>query len=331
MRLRLRGLPLLAGIVFTVAAAAAPLQALASPGGGPSGGIGVRLVDTPATALDRLGRSYIVNQLPPGTTLRRRVEIRNSTYSTAVVAFYVSAATLDRGTFSFAPGHSRNELASWTSVSRSVVRLPPGAGAFETVTIKVPKEAAAGERYALAWAEVSAPPSVAGGVTLVNRVGVRMYVSIGPGGLPPAKFAIGALTARRSVTGAPLVVALVRNTGKRALVLGGTLSLTEGPGGLRAGPFAARVGGVLAPSGTMPVIVVLDRQLPPGPWRAQLSLNSGFVQRSAEATLTFPRVVAAPANSAGSRRLLLVVSLLSVLVAGAALAFVGIQRMLRVL
>ena len=48
--------------------------------------------------------------------------------------------------------------------------------------IDVPVDASAGERYAVVWAEVSAPASAAGGVTLVNRVGVRVYLSVAPGG-----------------------------------------------------------------------------------------------------------------------------------------------------
>ncbi len=84
------------------------------------------------------------------------------------------------------------------------------------------------------WAEVSAAAPAGGGVTLVNRVGVRMYLSIGPGGAGHASFVIGSPTPRRSGSGEPLVVANVRNTGKRTLSIGGTLMLSGGPGGLQA-------------------------------------------------------------------------------------------------
>ncbi len=220
------------------ALAARPHQRVAS-----SGGIGIRLADAPADARNNpLARSYIVSRAAPGTRIRRRIEIINSTRSTADVALYTAAASHRRGGFAFAPGRSRNELSGWTSVNQNVMHMQPGASAFETVTIKVPKRASAGERYAVVWAQVSAPAPKAGGVTLVNRVGIRMYFSIGPGGAPPASFAIGALTAQRSATGEPLVVATIHNSGKRTLDIGGSLTLSAGPGGLRAGPFPVEAG-----------------------------------------------------------------------------------------
>jgi hypothetical protein len=36
--------------------------------------------------------------------------------------------------------------------------------------------------------------------------------------------------------------------------------------------------------------VVLDRQLPNGPWHAHLELASGLVHRSADAVITFPPI-----------------------------------------
>jgi hypothetical protein len=81
----------------------------------------------------------------------------------------------------------------------------------------------------VSWAEVSARPATEGGVTLVNRVGVRMYMSVGPGGAPSSTFAIGSLSARRSTTGESLVVSAVHNGGGSTLDLGGTLMLSHGP------------------------------------------------------------------------------------------------------
>ena len=127
-----------------------------------------------------------------------------------------------------------------------------------------------------------------GGVTLVNRVGVRMYVSIGPGGAPPSSFAIGLLTAERSATGDPLIVANVRNSGRQTLDIGGTLTLSAGPGGLRAGPFPVTLRAALAPGASEPASVRLDRRLPRGPWRAELRLTSGTITHEAAATISFP-------------------------------------------
>ena len=320
VRGRLIALSVVAGIMVTAtsALAALPQQAMAS-----SGSIGVRLLDVPADSPDgSRARSYIVEQVAPGTTVRRRIEISNTTTSAADIAIYPAAADL-RGTFQFASGHSRNELSSWTSVSELVLRLAPGTKAVETVTIEVPKQASSGERYAVVWAEVSAPAAVAGGVTLVNRVGVRMYVSVGPGGAPPTTFAISSLTAERSASGKPLVVATVRNSGRRAIDITGNLTLDRGPGGLRAGPFPAMLASALGPNDSARVTVPLGKQLPRGPWRVHLRLKSGLIERVAVATITFPPVAKpaiAKAAPAESSHLILVVAVFFGLLTLAALA-----------
>jgi hypothetical protein len=314
-------LPLLAGIVVSAS------NAFAAPLRHSLGGIGIRLVDGSSnSSSDPLARSYIVGLLTPGTTIRRRIEISNTTRSTADVAVYPAAAGLRDGKFGFASGHRRNELSSWTSVTRHVVSLPPGTNAFETVTIKVPKLASPGERYAVVWAEVSAPTSAAHAVKLVNRVGVRMYVSIGPGGAPSSNFAIGALSAKRSATGVPLVVASVYNSGGRTLDINGTLTLSNGPGGLRAGPFVVTLGATLAPGHSEPATVALDKRLPRGPWRAHLRLTSGFILRSVAATITFPPFAGASRPSRSNDSILVVSALLALLAVGA-LALSRVQRL----
>jgi hypothetical protein len=287
-----RGLICLSLLVGILGPAGYAVAATPKPPAG-SGGIGVRLVVPAALRNDPHANSWIVERVAPGTTVRRRVEIINSTRSTEDVAVYPAAANLGRGKFGFAPGYSRNELSGWTSVSREVLRLSPGSSAFATVTIHVPKRASSGARYAVVWASVSAPG--AGGITLVNRVGIRLYVTVGLGGAPSSNFVIGRLEAKRSETGEPLVVAQIRNSGQRALDISGTLTLSNGPGGLSAGPFPVRLGTALAPNDSEPTTVRLDKQLPRGPWRAHLQLRSGLVQRAAVATITFPRV--APAGS----------------------------------
>ncbi|MDX6507390.1 MAG: hypothetical protein QOG06_2034 [Gaiellaceae bacterium] len=269
-----------------------------------SGSIGIRLVQAPGTApAEARGRSYIVDRVSPGTSINRVVQISNTTHSTAVVSVYPAAAGLHRGAFAFAAGHNPNELSRWTHVKRGSIRLAPGAKALTTVAINVPANASAGERYGVVWAEVSSRP--AGGVRLVNRVGVRLYVSVGRGGAARPSFAIGRLIAKRSRTGRPLVVAKIRNTGRRTLDISGTLTLSRGPGRLRAGPFAVELGPNLAPGHSEAASVRLDKRLPRGPWRAQLRLRSGFVHRAAAARITFPRrsrAATTPAARAGSGR-----------------------------
>jgi hypothetical protein len=297
-----------------------PASALASD----SGGIGVRLIHERAVNGNPLATSYILDRLAPGTMIQRRIEVSNSTHSDARIAVYPAAARLSGSNFSFASGHSRNELARWTTVDHSTLHLPPGGTAVETVTIRVPRDASSGERYAVVWAQVSAP-GMGGGVRLVNRVGVRIYLSVGSGGGPSANFAIGRPVAKRSSSGQPLVVAQIRNSGGRTLDIGGYLMLTDGPGGLRAGPFLVTVGAALSPGTSETAIVRLDRRLPRGPWRAELQLRSGSIQRVASATISFTPVPPATA-AAPSGHLWLIISIILAALATIAVAILLLRR-----
>lgn len=156
------------------------------------------------------------------------------------------------------------------------------------VTIEVPGDAAPGEHFAVVWAEARSGGTVDGGLTTVTRVGIRVYLSVGAGAAPAADFSVDSLTAARTEDGLPTVVAQVTNTGGRALDIHGTLELLDGPGGLSAGPFAATLGTTIGVGDTEKVSVVLDAQVPAGPWRAVLTLGSGLLERSTEATITFP-------------------------------------------
>jgi hypothetical protein len=273
-----------------VAAAALALLILPTVRAGASTGtIGLQLLDVPTTArLDPRARLYIVDHLAPGTTIHRRIGVSNTTPSTIHIALYPAAASIGKGVFTGAAGHTRNELTTWTSVSPGALEVRPGAHRVAVVTIAVPHDAAPGERYGAVWAEARSSPTTAGGITEVSRVGVRLYLSVGPGGPPAANFTINSLVAKRSRDGRPLVLATVHNTGGRALDMNGTLRLLHGPGGLRAGPFPANLGVTLGIGETEAVTIPLDPQLPAGPWNARVTLRSGLLQRSNQTTLTFP-------------------------------------------
>jgi hypothetical protein len=160
------------------------------------------------------------------------------------------------------------------------------------VKISVPRDAESGERYAAVWAEIRSGP--ASGIVQVNRVGVRLYVSVGSGVAPITDFTIDSLTAGRSPDGSPTVVAMVTNTGERALDMAGSLELLAGPGGLRAGPFPAAPGSTVAIGSTGQVVVALDKRVPDGPWDVELTLRSGPIERNAKASITFPRSGSVP-------------------------------------
>ncbi len=263
-------------------------------------GLGVRLVDIPtATADDPRTRTYITDHLQPGTVIERRVQVLNDGADAVEVSMYAAAADIDDGDFVGAAGGTQNALSRWTSTSAESLTLEPGEQQLVNVTIKVPPKAPSGEAYAVVWAETTTPPAEDGGVTQVSRVGIRIYLSVGPGGVPASDFRIESMTAARDASGAPEVQASVRNTGGRALDLSGQLMLTKGPGGLSAGPFEITLGTTLGVDQTEPIAVSLNENLPDGPWLATITAKSGLVEQTAEARLTFPTDpgVAAPVTA----------------------------------
>jgi hypothetical protein len=280
---------------------------LASSALAASGGIGVRLLDVPPGSADPVARSYIVARLAPGGSLIRRVEVSNTTHSAATVSVYVGGASLRGGRFEFVGSRGPLELSAWTSVNRPALHLGPGGKAVVTVTTRVPVDVIDGERYAVVWAAVSAAAPNGGGMTLVNRVGVRMYLSVARGGAVRSNFAIGSLSTARSGDGELLVATRVHNTGAHTLNIGGTLTLTGGPGGLRAGPFAVQLDAALEPGAAELARVQLDGRLPRGPWQADVRLSSGRIHRSLVSTITFPAVapVARPGRRSSDLLLLL--------------------------
>lgn len=272
----------------TVSSASDPSPSPTARPPGP-GSIGLKLVDVPAeTQDDPRARVYIVDHLPPGSVIRRRIEITNSTRTTGQVTLYAAGASITKGSFLGDEGHTPNDLSTWTAVQPKLSDIRAGGRLTASVTITVPSDAAPGEQYAVVWAETRSAPSAAGGVTQVSRVGIRLYVSVGPGGPPAANFTIDSLTAKRDPDGAPTVLATVRNTGGRALDMNGDLRLLAGPGGLSAGPFPASLGTTLAIGDTEAVRIALDKQIPAGPWDARVALRSGLLDRTAQATISFP-------------------------------------------
>jgi len=307
--------PALASLTAGNPAARSATVATSSATAASPGSIGLRLVDIPvSTRNDPRAQLYIVDHLAPGTVIHRRIEVSNTTARATRVLLYAAAAGISKGSFLGAAGHTRNDLSTWTSLSPGAPIVPAGGRVMATVTIAVPRDAAPGEQYGAVWAEVGSPPiassavagsargTAVGGVTKVNRVGIRLYVSVGPGGAPAADFTIPSLTAERSPDGRPMVLARVRNTGGRALDMNGELRLLGGPGGQSAGPFPATLGTSMAIGDTQNVSIALDKRLPNGPWDARITLRSGLLERSAQATITFPNTGAAESVDTNSIR-----------------------------
>lgn len=269
---------------------ALPPSSASSPAPEPTPGlIGLRLLEAPvARRDDPRALIYIVDHVKPGTTISRRVELSNKTQEKRHMELYPAAAAIKKDTFTFGDGHASNELASWTSVDHPKQELAPWAVSQARVTIKVPKTAAPGERYAVLWAENRTPPDAQHNIGSITRVGVRIYLDVEIGA-EYCDFKIKKLTAVRDKAGRPSVVASVRNTGKRALDLSGKLNLTNGPGAMSAGPYQVTPGTTLPPGESGNVVVPLDSHLPNGPWTATLHLESGTVKRQVEVKMTLPR------------------------------------------
>jgi hypothetical protein len=309
-------------VLATIAVAPAMAATTARAASSETGGVGLRLLDAPSTARDDpRAQIYIVDHVAPGTVIHRHLEVSNSTASSVDVVVYPAAATIANGSFLGAAGHTPNELSTWTSVRPGTSAVKAGGHLTAAVSITVPHDAAPGERYGVVWAEVRSAPSVGDGVTQISRVGIRIYLSIGPGGPPAANFTIDSLTALRSPDGQPTVIATVHNSGGRALDINGSLQLSAGPGGLSAGPFSATLGTTLSIGATEPVTIVLDKQLPAGPWDARVVLHSGLISRAAQATITFPKTGTAlptATRSSGHGRMYIAVAALLGLLAGSA-------------
>ncbi|MGW4937659.1 peptidase [Streptomyces sp. NPDC004166] len=286
---------LLLVLAFVQAAGVVPAAGHEAPGA-PSGRhpaagrtIGIRLLDAPESRrADPRAHAYIVDHLAPGSTIERRVEVTNESATPMHVSVYAAAATIAKDKFTFAPQRTPNELTGWTSLDTTDLDLAASESARVRTTIRVPRDAAAGERYGVIWAQTGTGTDRSHNLTMLGRVGVRMYIDVGPGGEPPSDFKIERLYSTRARDGRGELRARIHNTGGRALDISGALSLFDGPGGLRAGPFSAKTGTTLAPRDRAEAVVPLDARMPDGPWTVKLTLKSGMVEHTTRATITFP-------------------------------------------
>lgn len=248
-------------------------------------GLGIRLLEAPAAlAHDPRAQRYVVDHVRPGTTFTRTFEVTDDTGSAAHVLLYANAAVIQRDQFLPLGRSATNEITEWVRVTPPSLDLQQGQRATGTIRVSVPTGAPTGEYYGVVFAELPGT----GAVAVNNRVGIRVYLDVGPGGAPKSDFAVDSLQAVRRADGSPAVLAQVHNTGARALDMRGTLQLSRGPGGLSAGPFPAQLGTTLAPGDTEPVVVPLDKAIRGGPWHAVIDLKSGLLERKAEGDITFP-------------------------------------------
>ncbi|WP_338673488.1 hypothetical protein V1460_10535 [Streptomyces sp. SCSIO 30461] len=253
-----------------------------------AGSIGVRLVDVPADLVDDpRARQYVIDNLKPGITIRRSIEVVNDSDSAQRIALYSGAADIKRGSFVGAAGSTGNELTSWITLSKPSLDIPAHSTARSAVTIAVPKDAAPGERYGVVWAQVRGHDT-GEGIALVNRTGIRVYLSVGGNNPPQPKFEVNTMTAARDSGGRAVVQAQVHNTGGRALDFTGDISMKRVSGSLSAGPYPVRLGISLKPGQSEPVTVTVTDTVENGPWDITLRLKSGLLEETHKARITFP-------------------------------------------
>jgi hypothetical protein len=285
-------LALAAVILSPAASTAASAQILAAPR---SQEFGVRIVDVPVSeANNPRALRYIIDYLPVGSVIHRRILIMNGEARPARFAVYADAAYIANGLFIGYAGKTRNELTGWIRVQHPTVTVAPGSSVTDMITIKVPSGATRGEHYGVIWVQQTARARAATGfgVTEISRVGIRIYLAVGRGGALPTSFAITSITARRSASGQPSIVAHVDNTGGRAVDLDGKARLADGPGNSSAGPFPAQQIITLAPGQTGNITFAPPKSLPDGSWRVTISLVSGLTTCTATASIDFTAMTA---------------------------------------
>jgi hypothetical protein len=282
---------LAAAMVFALAVGAPASAAGAAPRSCPGlvRGVGFRLVDIPNGRIgDPRATAYIIDHLKPGSTIRRRIELINGTRVPARVQLYPAAATIAGGMFRFGAGRATNELTAWTSVAPGQVVVGACRRAAATVAVAVPSGARTGERYATVWAELPASGKRGTSLLQVTRIGIRAYLSVGPGPEPASNFVIRSLSTRRDRPGRVTIAALARNTGGRAVDLSGDLRLDHGPDGGVTPRFEAQSALTLAPGESGSLSFPLGKRVAAGRWTATVELRSGRLTRRAVGRIDIP-------------------------------------------
>lgn len=283
----------LAAAVIAPAAVAVPASAAVPATAAPKPAtqrFGVRLVDVPVSeANDPRALRYIIDYLPTGTTISRRILIVNRESRRERFTVYPDTATIGDEHFIGDPGDTRSALTEWTRVQHSVITLGPEASAMDLVTIRVPRGAVRGEHYGVIWVQQISHFRDTAGVDIkeIARVGIRVYLAVGQGGVPPTRFAITSITGLRTASGEPYILADVRDTGGRAVDLSGSAGLTQGPGGTSAGPFRSQQIITLAPGQSGDMTFAVGKRLPNGPWLARVTLVNGLNKVTGAATVDF--------------------------------------------
>lgn len=273
---------LAAGILVPAAMLLSALPALAAD----DGRVGIRLLEAPSDrADDPRAQVYIVDHVAPGTSFTRDIEVTSTAADPLAVELYAAASSVVDGGWRPLEGRSENDLTRWISVDPAAVTVTPDRPATVTVRFDVPTDAQEGEQYAVIWAQP--PTSTDGDVRVVNRVGIRVYLSVGAGGESPTDFEIVELVPGRTEQGLPRLDAIIRNGGGRAIDLQGDVELVDGPGGAAVPPTPFDRGVTVPVGGEATVTVPFPADLPDGPWTANVTMQANDVERRHTGRLSF--------------------------------------------
>ncbi|HVF75962.1 MAG TPA: hypothetical protein VM938_13030 [Acidimicrobiales bacterium] len=132
--------------------------------------------DRPATAEAR-DRSYVVRTVEPGAEFSDRLLAVNLTDKPIELDVAPVDATIT-GDGQFAPGTATQADGRWLTVTPARVRVPARGTTPVSVRVKVPADAAEGDHIAAVVAQKAGPPTGSGNVQLVQRVGVRVYLTV---------------------------------------------------------------------------------------------------------------------------------------------------------
>lgn len=270
----------------------------------------------PATAEAR-DRSYVVRTVRPGAELTDRLEAVNLTG--AALDLDVAAVDATIGTDgSFTPGTERRAEGAWLEVTPMRVRIPPRTTAPVDVRIRVPADAAPGDHIATVVAQKAGAPS-GSGVQLVQRVGVRVYLTVErpAGGVGTRSFELRALR----WVGTPRArtfEAEVANTGDLLVEPLGTLTINRGD---LATDADVPVLGTVPAGETRSLRFSVPGELDPGRYEARLRLRPVQGGPEQEQSVSFTVGAANPVVPVDGDGLPLVPAVLALLALLAVLAY----------
>ncbi|MDQ3575347.1 MAG: hypothetical protein M3404_10595 [Actinomycetota bacterium] len=292
--------------------------AVSTPAHGAQGGEGTQGGEfslrpvRPANAATR-ERAYVVRTVRPGEAFDDRLEALNLTNRPAELAVEaVDAAITADG--AFAPGSTRSAEGGWLSVTPDRVRVPPRGRAPVAVRVQVPADASPGDHIAAVVVQRADPPRGEGNVTVVQRVGVRFYLTVAhpDGSVGSRAFELRALRwtgeqARRSFE------AEIANTG--SLLVEPLGSMTIARGDLRTSTDLP-VLGTVPPGVSRNLRISQPGTLEEGSYEARLNLRLVQGGPAQERAITF---VVAPSRGSYQWVAAMVAGLLLLVVAGALL------------